>query len=426
MTRSRVKANAIWIVMCRIIQSLLTLLIGTLSARYLGPGNYGLINYAASIVAFMVPIVQLGFRSTLVQEIVAHPDKEGETLGTALSLSTAASVLGIGCVTAFVSVMNRDNGDAIVVCSLYSIVLVFQSLEMMQYWFQAKLMAKYTAVVSVVAYVLASCYRLSLLLMQKSVYWFALTNMIDILCIAVTLLLIYHRKGGQKLTFSWNRGREMLARSKHYIISGVMVVIYSHTDRVMLTNMVSDAVNGIYSAGATCAALGNFVFQAVVDSMRPVIFSDKTRDEKRYENSLARLYALVIYGALAYGSVLFFGSKLIVALLYGKEYEASIPVLRILAWQTGISFAGSVRNIWLLAEEKQGYLWKINMIGAMLNIILNLVLIPGHGAEGAAIATVISQGITNLLLCGLFKPLRSHIKILVQGLNPKHVLACLK
>lgn len=426
MTKGRVKANAIWIVACRIMQSILTLLIGMLSARYLGPGNYGLISYATSIAAFMVPIVQLGFRSTLVQEIVANPEKEGETLGTALSLSTLSSVLGIGCVTIFVSVVNQSNRDMIIVCSLYSIVLVFQSLEMIQYWFQAKLMAKYTAVVSVIAYMLASCYRLSLLLMHKSVYWFALTNAFDVLLIAVTLLLIYYRKGGQRLSFSWKRGKEMFAKSKYYIISGIMVVMYSHTDRMMLTNMVSEAVNGYYSAAASCATMGNFVFQAVVDSMRPVIFSDKAVEKSRYEKSLSRLYALVIYGAIAYGCVLFFGSGLVVGILYGKSYEASIPVLRILAWNTGFSFVGSVRNIWLLAEDKQGYLWKINTMGAVMNVMLNLALIPRYGAEGAAYATVLSQAITNLLLCGLFKPLRPHLKILVHGMNPRLLLDILK
>ena len=54
---------------------MIQLLIGMLSARYLGPSNYGLISYAASIVAFAVPVMQLGLHSTLVQEIVENPEK---------------------------------------------------------------------------------------------------------------------------------------------------------------------------------------------------------------------------------------------------------------------------------------------------------------------------------------------------------------
>ena len=78
----KIVKNATWLIACKVVQSLLSFVIGTLSARYLGPGNYGIIDYAAAIVSFMVPVVQLGLRSTLVHEIIAAPDSEGRTLGT--------------------------------------------------------------------------------------------------------------------------------------------------------------------------------------------------------------------------------------------------------------------------------------------------------------------------------------------------------
>ena len=67
LAKNKVVKNAKWIIVCKVVQSLLQLVIGMLCARYLGPSNYGLINYAASIVAFVLPIMQLGLQSTLVQ-----------------------------------------------------------------------------------------------------------------------------------------------------------------------------------------------------------------------------------------------------------------------------------------------------------------------------------------------------------------------
>ena len=78
--------NAKWIIGCKIAQSLIQFLVGTLSARYLGPSNYGLINYAAAIVAIVTPVMTLGFPNTLVQEYVTNPDKEGEIIGTHLPM----------------------------------------------------------------------------------------------------------------------------------------------------------------------------------------------------------------------------------------------------------------------------------------------------------------------------------------------------
>ena len=75
-TYKKVVKNASWIIVCRIVQSLIALVIGMISARYLGPSNYGLLNYASSVVAFVVPLAQLGFRNVLVEEIVSHPERE--------------------------------------------------------------------------------------------------------------------------------------------------------------------------------------------------------------------------------------------------------------------------------------------------------------------------------------------------------------
>ena len=105
----KIVKNATWLIACKVVQSLLSFVIGTLSARYLGPGNYGIINYAAAIVSFMVPVVQLGLRSTLVHEIIAAPDSEGRTLGTSLFMSTAASFLGIFGVIAFTAIANPND-----------------------------------------------------------------------------------------------------------------------------------------------------------------------------------------------------------------------------------------------------------------------------------------------------------------------------
>ena len=77
MKQKQVFNNAKWIIVCKIAQSLIQLIVGMLCARYLGPSNYGLINYAASIVAFVLPIMRLGFDSTLVRELIENPENEG-------------------------------------------------------------------------------------------------------------------------------------------------------------------------------------------------------------------------------------------------------------------------------------------------------------------------------------------------------------
>ncbi len=426
LTKSNIVKNASWILICRIAQAFITLIIGTLTARYLGPSNYGIINYAVSIVAFMVPVVQLGLRHILVQEIINQPEREGKVVGTSLVMSAVASVLGMVGVTAFSMIANRSETDTIIVCALSSISLLFQCLEMIQYWFQAKLLSKYVAVTSLAAYAVASIYRAVLLMTGQSVHWFALAQSLDFCIIAVVLTVIYKRVGTQKLSFSWSLGKEMLSTSRYYIVSGVMVTLFSHTDHVMLTLMCGEAENGIYSAAYTCAALLNFVYGAIIDSVRPVIFESKKHDQISFEHNVTRLYTLIFYVGLAQSLVFTVFAPLIISILYGAEYSASVLILQILTWYTAFAYTGTVRNIWILAEGKQKIIWVINLLGAILNIIGNAVLIPFIGAAGAAIATVATQFFTNFGLSLILPTLRYNGKLMLRSLHPRGLKDVLK
>ncbi len=82
-----VAKNASWIIACRIAQAVFALLINMLTARYLGPSKYGIITYASSLTAFILPVVQLGFNNTLVLEVVTKPESEGSTMGISMFLS---------------------------------------------------------------------------------------------------------------------------------------------------------------------------------------------------------------------------------------------------------------------------------------------------------------------------------------------------
>lgn len=426
MNTKSVFQNAKWIVACRIAQSAIQLVIGMISARYLGPSNYGLINYAASIVAFALPLMRLGFNATLVHELIEAPKKEGEILGTSLLLNFLSSLLCILGVTAFVTVVNAGDNTTILVCILYSISLIFSALEMIQYWFQYKLKSKYSSVVMLIAYVLASLYKVFLLLTGKSVYWFALVNCFDYAIISLLLLAIYFKIGKARLSFSFSLAKAMLSKSKHYILSGIMVVAFQTTDHIMLLNMIDEKENGYYTAAITAAGVVQFVYTAIIDSYRPLILSNKKENSGDYKKNISSLYSIIVYLALAQSAAFFVLAKPIITVLYGSNYMPSVSVIRILVWYVAFSYMGSVRNIWILAEQKQKYLWIINLSGAIINVILNLFLIPVLGARGAAIASLLTQFLTNFVLGFILSPIKENNILLLKGMNPKFAFYNLK
>ncbi len=426
MKSKQVINNAKWIIVCKIAQSILQLIIGMISARYLGPSNYGLINYASSVVAFALPIMKLGLDATLVHELVESPEREGEIMGTSLLLNVISGILCIGGVTVFSWLTNMGETETLIVCILYSISIFFAALEMIQYWFQYKLLSKYSSVIMLFAYLFVSAYKIFLLATAKSVYWFALSHSVEYGVIGILLILFYKKNGGGSLSFSFARAKKMLSKSKHYILAALMVIVIQNTDHIMLTSMIGKAENGYYAAAITAASVAQFVFTAIIDSFRPVILASKKNNDNEFENNIARLYGVIIYLSFAQSLLFTIFAPVIINLLYGIEYAAAVPVLQILTWYRAFSFMGTIRNIWLLAEEKQKYLPFINLVGVLTNIALNAVAIPFWGACGAATASLITQVAMNFLFGFVFKPIKQNNVLLLRGTTPKYLVREIK
>ncbi len=424
--RNKLIGNASWILLCRVIQSVFALVINMITARYLGPEGYGVINYAASIAAFLYPLSSLGLGNVLVQETVLHPGEDGQIYGTSLVLSLIASLLCMLGVWGFVSLVNGGERETLLVCVLFSFVLLAQGAELIRFWFQARYLSKYVSLISLGAYVAVSAYKLWLFAAGKSIRWLAVANALDYLLIALALMVTYRKLGGGKFAFSPAAARRMLGSSRHYILAGMMVTVFAQTDKIMLKLMVGEGATGCYSAAVGCAGLTSFVFTAILDSARPAIFEAGKQGREKFENSVAVLYCLVIYLSLAQSLAMTLFAGPMVRLLYGGEYAPAANALRVAVWYTTFSYIGAVRNIWMLAEGKQSCLWKINLSGAAANVLLNALLIPVWGILGAAAASLITQFFTNVIVSIFLSPVRRNNLLILRGLDIRRVLGSLK
>ena len=415
---NRIAKNAVWIIACRVVQAILAVIINMITARYLGPSNFGLLTYASSLVAFVVPIVNLGFGEILVKEIVSDPRREGEILGTSILLSICASLGCIIGVVLFAYISNPNEPITITICFLYSFVLFFQALDLMQTWFQAHLLSRYTSIVGLCAYLIVSIYKIMLLVTGKSVYWFAVSNAFDCAIITVSNIVIYTKIGNNKFSFSASLGAKMFAKSKHYIVSAMMVSVFAQTDKIMIKLMINEEATGYYGAAIACASMTSFIFTAIIDSFRPSILEGKNSSEGVFQHRLSMLYAVVIYLSLLQSIIMTLFAKIIIWILYGREYSMAISALRIVVWYTTFSYIGAIRNIWILANNQYKYLWQINLVGASANILLNAVLIPKYGIDGAALASFLTQFFTNFILGYIIKPIRPNNRLMLKSLHP--------
>ncbi|MBE5800732.1 MAG: flippase [Clostridiales bacterium] len=424
--QNRVTRNTAWIVVCKAVQAVIGLLISMVTTRYLGPTRYGMINYAASLVLFLGPIGQLGFSATLVHELIRKPEDEGKILGTSIVMTLISSLLCVMGISVFVHLTDADSPITVLVCKLYSLLLMAQSLELIQYWFQAKLLSRIASLVTLGAYVLISGFQLIVLLMHDNLGLYAVSKALEHTLIALVLVVFYLRMGGKKLAVSLTKAKELLHNSWPFILSSLMVMALGQSDRIMLKNMLGDTPTGYYSAAVLCANLTDFVFFALIDSMRPVIFEAKQKDRSQYENGISTLYSMMIYLALIQSVAITLFARPMVYIVCGQAYEGSVRTLQIIVWYTAFSYIGSARNVWIMAEGKQNLLWFINLCGAVGNILLNLLMIPVWGIEGAAVASLITQIFVNVIMGFWLRPLRDNNLLLLNGTNPRLITSFLR
>ena len=228
------------------------------------------------------------------------------------------------------------------------------------------------------------------------------------------------------MTFSWNLAKAMFRKSKFYILAGLMVTVFQNTDHVMLKMIAGNAENGYYTTAITCSTVTQFVFLAVVDSVRPVILEKRQQSREAFEQKISELYSIIIYAILLQSACFTVLAKQIVGILYGQNYAPAVQVLTILVWQEPFSYMGLVRNVWILGEEKHNVLWIINLCGVAVNIVLNALLIPIWGACGAAFASMLTQFITNFVVGFFIKSIRPNNRLLMRGLHPRCLWSALK
>ena len=185
---------------------------------------------------------------------------------------------------------------------------------------------------------------------------------------------------------------------------------------------LGNQINGYYSAAVTCAGVIAFVFSAIIDTARPIILESQNIGNADFEKNMQRLYAILLYLGLFQNLLFTIFASLIVNILYGQDYSAAVPILQIITWYSTFSYIGSARNIWILAMGKQKYLLIINFLGVILNVLGNLLLIPLIGANGAAIASVLTYVFANVILCIIIKPMRPTVKLMISSLNPRILL----
>lgn len=421
--RARLLANLNWLFADKILRVAGSLLIGVWIARYLGPEQFGVLNYALAFVALFGVVAKLGIDQVVIRDLTKAPEKQGAILGTVFALKLATGLIALLLVIPATWVAQDGDWSFIVLVAVIAAGLIFNALDAYDLYFQTHLLSRYVVVARSVSFLLFIVVRVALILGEYPLVYFAAATTLEVALGSGMLVWLYRRK--QNAEKKWYFHREtmvsLLKDGWPLIVSSALIVIHTRIDQVMIGQMLGNAEVGIYSAAIRLSESWLFIPSIIIQTVTPYLLKLRDNNPSHYQARLLQLYSLMFWlGALAGGMTIFFG-EFFVVLLFGEQYRAAYMPLVLTIW-TGIFISQAVaRGIWMVGENMQGYRLINNLVAVPLNIALNWLLIPRYGVVGASIASLISIGLSTWVLPFLFKPMRASNGQMLLSINPSYL-----
>ena len=396
--------NAAWLFFEKAFVSVLSFWVGIYVIRYLGPTDFGILSYALSFVAMFSGIATLGLDSIVIRDLVQNEGEKDELLGTAFALKVAGALLVL---IVLIVVMAFSSHESATSWPIFLVALgsLFQSLYVIDFYFQAKVLSKYPVWVRCFSSVACSVFKIALICYRAPLVWFAFAVTLESMLMALGFVLVYKRQGsGSSWTFRKNMAFRLLRDAWPLMLSAVAVAVYTRIDQVLIKGLLDVKSVGIYAVAVNLTEIWFFIPTIILGSLFPAIINAKKNDLKLYMNGLQRLHDIFFMVAFAIALFTSLFSGRIISLLFGASFmDARLPLV-IYIWTILFIFQSGLRGHFLVLENEQHLgLW-FRIAGIFTGVVLNLLLIPRYGIVGAAVATLLSYSLP-IYLSSFFHPL---------------------
>lgn len=421
---AKIFKNSSWLVSDKLITMLIGAFVTAIIARYFGPELFGQFNYALSFVALFTAFSTLGLETLTVKAIVEEEYDEGTILCTSFFLRIFGGVVLTILATCIIQILEPSDTEIHVLVLIMSLTMVFKAFEVIEYWIQAYQKAKISSLIRIGTYIFSALLKVILVIFRGDLIFYALIYTFDALFVGLALWLAYFKMREKRIKWKLNikYSLNILSRSWYIILSGLMITLYMRIDQLMLGSIMDDKSElGVFSAATQIAGMWYFVPMALITSFKPIIIRKKKLLEADYMSTIQSQYTIVAWTGIFFGIFISIFSDLIVKVLFGPSFLDASAILSISIWAGTFAMLGSARSTWLITEGLQRYTLIYTALGLVVNVTLNLFLIPSMGAIGAAIATLCSQFAANIIALAFFKNTKVSTKMLIKAFSPKEL-----
>lgn len=385
-------ANTGWMFFDKVMRMGVGFLIVVWVTRHLGPEQFGRLSYAIAFVSLFAAVANLGLYGIVVRDIVRYPDAREQIIGTALGLKCIGGCLCLLLAVGLILVVRPGDITIQWLVAIIAAGTIFQSLDVFDFWFQSQLQSKFVSLANIPGFLVMAGVKITLILVDAPLVAFAWATCFDFVLAGIGLASAYqlttHRLA--KLRFNGKWAGSLLRDSWPAIFAGLMLMVYTRIDQVMIGQMMDDASVGLYAAAAKLAEFWYFFPTLILNSILPSIVKAKQQGEEIYGRRIQQVLDLMAVMSYLFTIPIALFARQILVFMYGSGYEPAAPVLSIYVLSGVFVFLGHAREYWVTVENITRFSMYSTAVGAAINIVLNYILIPRYGSAGAAWATLAS------------------------------------
>ena len=391
--------NTLVLLVGQIINILLTYFYTIYTARYLGAEGFGILSFAIAFTGISCLLADLGLSVLITKEVSRNNLLAGKYVGNILAIKIILAIITLGFTVITINFLGYPFKTVLVVY-LITFSTIFSSFtSFFNSIYQAFQKMEYISVSTILHSVLMFTGTVIAISKSLDIIFFAsiyfLVNLIIFgysLCTCIWKFLI------PKIEVDLSFWKNLIKDSIPFWMTSVFVIIYFRMDIIMLSIMKGEEVVGWYAASYRLID-GLSVIPGVFISVIFPIFSKYYVDSKSsLEIAFRKSLKFITLIAIPIGIGTTILSNEIIMFIYGNGYVPSASALKILIWASVLSFINMTPSTLLNTTNKQKTLMIFTFIGAILNMVLNYLLIPSFSYKGAGIATVITEFVVGLLM----------------------------
>ena len=386
--------NTLWLLSEKAVLIGGGLLLSIFIARFLGPESFGSYSYLLSFVSLLTPLFALGMSNVLMREFAKTPNKIANIITSCLTSRLLAGLV-FTLLTSIAFYFFDDADWRIQPLIILLVANISNAFEVYGLWFQYKSDNRTLVLWRI------SCFILFTLL-KGVVIWHYQAVLPLIWVIAIELVVknfgykcLYHKTFQSKGKFEAVIFYDIFSQTKFLIVSSLASIIYLKIDIIMLESMRSAQEVGVYAVAAKLSEVWYVLPQVVITALFPKLLEIAQSNKQRYYKFLQRGFDLLFIAALTISVLIYAVAPWIIELFYGESYREAIPILRVHIFASLFIYMRVLLSQWLISERFAEFSLVSQVSGAVVNVLLNLFLIPQYGAMGAAVASLVAYAVTS-------------------------------